>query len=257
MGGDIWLDEDYDSGIENYPGSRFVVDLNVSQSSIDDLGDNVGSPSFADTAPASLQQGGGNGASGAAQEQMGSSLERRELPETLSVLFVDDDTTVRKLFSRAVKRVASNWTVREASNGETALKFAVEEQIHFDLIFMDMYMASVEKQLLGTETVRELRAKGIKSIICGVSANDMEEQFLEAGADAFMLKPFPCQKAPLEVELQRILWIRGDLPLPPIRRSSMPTNQENKGSARTGGRFSFSRISFSRKSFASKSSLQS
>jgi hypothetical protein len=58
---------------------------------------------------------------------------------------------------------------------------------------MDMYMASVEKQLLGTETVQALRSHGCKSRICGLSANDVEENFINAGADAFMFKvrPYP------------------------------------------------------------------
>ena len=55
-------------------------------------------------------------------------------------------------------------------------------------------MASVEKQLLGTETARALRSKGVTSIICGLSANDMQQQFLESGADTFLMKPFPCKK---------------------------------------------------------------
>jgi CheY-like chemotaxis protein len=33
----------------------------------------------------------------------------------------------------------------------------------YDLIFMDQHMASTEKQMLGTETVRALRAKGFKN----------------------------------------------------------------------------------------------
>jgi CheY-like chemotaxis protein len=127
-----------------------------------------------------------------------------ELPEELSMLFVDDDVIVRKLFCRAVKKVAPKWTVHEASNGETALRLVDAEQ--FDLIFVDMYMASVEKQLTGTETVRELRAKGVGSRICGFSANDMEAQFTQAGADAFLIKPFPCEKELLEKELKRILF---------------------------------------------------
>ena len=66
-------------------------------------------------------------------------------------------------------------------------------------------MASVEKQLLGTETVRALRSRGADSIICGLSANDMEQQFVEAGADCFLFKPFPCEKETLSVELLRVL----------------------------------------------------
>lgn len=50
-------------------------------------------------------------------------------------------------------------------------------------------MASVDKQLLGTETIRELRSKGVTSIMCGLSANDLEKPFLDAGADSFMMKP--------------------------------------------------------------------
>jgi DNA-binding response OmpR family regulator len=68
-----------------------------------------------------------------------------------------------------------------------------------------MYMASVEKQMLGTEAVQALRAKGVTSLICGLSANDKEDDFLAAGADAFTFKPFPCEKVALSKELLRIL----------------------------------------------------
>ena len=59
-------------------------------------------------------------------------------------------------------------------------------------------MASVEKSLLGTETTHALRAKGVTSRICGLSANEMKEGFLKNGANNFMLKPFPCEKNALE-----------------------------------------------------------
>jgi hypothetical protein len=66
-------------------------------------------------------------------------------------------------------------------------------------------MASVEKQLLGTETTLALRAKGVTSRICGLSANDMENAFFESGADAFLLKPIPSQKDALTKILLGIL----------------------------------------------------
>ena len=69
-------------------------------------------------------------------------------------------------------------------------------------------MASVERSLLGTETVREMRARGVGSRICGFSANDMETQFVAAGAEAFMIKPFPCDAEPLRNELIRILYTK-------------------------------------------------
>jgi CheY-like chemotaxis protein len=89
------------------------------------------------------------------------------------------------------------------ANGETALRLVASQE--FDLIFMDQYMASVEKQLLGSQTTRALRAKGISSIICGLSANDARDTFIKAGADDFIVKPFPCEKGALTRMLLRIL----------------------------------------------------
>jgi len=65
-------------------------------------------------------------------------------------------------------------------------------------------MASVEKQLLGTETVVALRAKNVHCRICGLSANDLATTFLNAGADFFLLKPIPVDKDSLKRELRRI-----------------------------------------------------
>mmetsp|Transcript_42487 Transcript_42487/g.102348 ORF Transcript_42487/g.102348 Transcript_42487/m.102348 type:complete len:947 (+) Transcript_42487:339-3179(+) len=177
MHGEISLDESYDSGIPGNLGTRFVV--NLKQEAIDahtlhDY-DRVGTKSVdgtGDTHPLD-------------DEEMLSVP--ADLPESLSVLFVDDDAILRKLFKRTLLTVAPQWKIREASNGETALQL-VENNEHFDLIFMDMYMASVEKQLLGTEAVRELRNRGINARICGLSANDKESDFIEAGADAFSFK---------------------------------------------------------------------
>lgn len=130
--------------------------------------------------------------------------EHQKLPDELSVLFVDDDLVLRKLFTRSLRKVAPGWKVREAATGETALQLVDSET--FDLIFMDMYMASVEKRLLGTETVVALRAKGIRSRIVGLSANNVEDQFFQAGADSFLSNPFPCDSATLNQELIRVLF---------------------------------------------------
>ena len=67
-----------------------------------------------------------------------------------------------------------------------------------------MYMAGAEPALSGTETVEELRSRGVNCILCGLSANDMEKEFLEAGANCFLLKPLPCEPQALEEELLRI-----------------------------------------------------
>jgi len=148
-----------------------------------------------------------------------------ELPKNLSVLFVDDDMVLRKLFSRTLRKINPTWKCKEASSGEMAIELISsnaecsqgfqdehdevkreEGDCGFDLIFMDQYMASVQKQLLGTETVRKIRANGFqRPIICGLSANDVEVAFYHAGSDAFMFKPFPCKKDELEKELLKVL----------------------------------------------------
>ena len=139
-----------------------------------------------------------------------------ELPSRLRVLFVDDDATLRKLFARSIRRLAPEWELQEAPNGETALELVKmnnsDKEPYYDLIFVDMYMASTsqKKQLLGTETVTLLRKECINSndkscIICGLSANDLEEQFLDAGANTFVLKPFPCKKDEMRREMLRVL----------------------------------------------------
>jgi signal transduction histidine kinase/CheY-like chemotaxis protein len=189
--GDIWLDESYDSGVKDSPGASFVIRLNTP-------------PLSSDAILQSSSKGGPNSSGEFIQSENDTiSTKVVKLPENLSVLFVDDDLVLRKLFSRSVTKAAPTWKIQDAANGETALRLVDSEA--YDLIFMDQHMASTEKQLLGTETVRALRAKGFKSTICGLSANDIEQSFMSAGADCFILKPIPCDRSRLEAVLDEIL----------------------------------------------------
>ena len=195
LGGTIFLDNDWHSGIDGCPGARFVVELKAepvdtaiapSKNPVNDE-KNDKNPDMVSSTPGD------------------STVSVEELPLEYRILFVDDDMILRRLFTRSVKRVAPSWTVQESANGETAIRLVTEEGKDFDLIFIDQYMAGVERQLLGTETARALRSKGFQGIICGLSANEMEEPFLASGADAFSLKPFPCEKEMLKIELRRII----------------------------------------------------
>ena len=58
----------------------------------------------------------------------------------------------------------------------------------------------------GTEAVAALRNKGVTCRICGLSANDKEQEFFDAGADAFMFKPFPCDEISMTNALRRVLY---------------------------------------------------
>jgi signal transduction histidine kinase len=197
LNGDIRLDESFHSGVEGYPGTRFVIDLNVPPMAVDQY---LQTDENGATKKESDKERGNEDV-----PKSGDSLEEqtKELPGSLSLLFVDDDMILRKLFTRSVRKIVQGWNIQEASNGETAVRMCEDQ--NFDVIFIDQYMASVEKQMLGTETTRALRAKGVTSRICGLSANDVEQGFLNAGADLFMIKPLPCQADLLRTELFRIL----------------------------------------------------
>jgi signal transduction histidine kinase/FixJ family two-component response regulator len=201
MGGSICLDESYDSGIPGCPGARITFCLNAPEVTASSTTDEF---SGFETEPI-VQSSRPTGMSVHHAHEETPSI---HLSENLSVLFVDDDAILRKLFTRVIKTVAPTWKIREASNGETALRLTDTDT--FDIIFMDMYMASVEKQLLGTDSVAALRVKGVTSCICGLSANDKEKEFMEAGADAFLFKPFPCEERALKRELIRILRLKED-----------------------------------------------
>jgi len=253
MGADIWLDETFQSGVDGCPGTRFVMRLNQPALAVEQHDNDSSSNANVEAAAAaaseeektSLLLEEGETTTAASSSALGVSFgeqrlqqqqqQQQTLPEALSVLFVDDDTIIRKMFRRSLKRAAPDWKFEEASNGETALRLT--ETNTFDIIFMDQYvssvgyvvfsvylctflllshfppcfnrqMASIEKQLLGTETVHAMRSRGVDCIICGLSANDMEDQFLRAGANCFLFKPFPCEKDPLTCEIFRILGSR-------------------------------------------------
>lgn len=234
MGGAIWLDDTYDSGVEGRPGSRFVIDLCSPPMYLDEKSE--------ETDDVDAKSTNSCGKIGGVVEELGgstvstkgilssvfpapmkttletSAAQQQSLPPSLSVMFVDDDPILRKLLVRGVRAIAPGWEIQEAASGETALRLAAtsdgdddegkeesKNPMKYDLIFMDQYMASMEKQLLGTETTHSLRSQGVKSIICGLSANDIADDFFAAGANAFICKPMPVKKDVLRHLLLEIL----------------------------------------------------
>ena len=49
-----------------------------------------------------------------------------------------------------------------------------------------------------------MRSRGVTCTLCGLSANDMEREFKEAGADQFMLKPLPFERQTLQKSLLQV-----------------------------------------------------
>jgi CheY-like chemotaxis protein len=200
MGGEIYLDDSYDSGFKGHPGARIVINLKQNPEYTSD-------PVLLASDHDSETDVESNFARGSSR-LFSSGLDEHvvALPEGMSVLFVDDDRILRKQGVRAMERIAPSWKCREAASGETALQIVEEES--FDFIFMDQYMTSVEQSMKGTETARALRARGVKSIIMGLSGNDMREAFLSAGADAFHIKPLPCRENELRKVLVELLTLK-------------------------------------------------
>jgi len=115
LGGTIWLDGTFASGVDGYPGTRFVIDLNSPAMDSHGSDPNLFQPWR--------------------EEDSACPITDSKLPKELSVLFVDDDSVLRRLFTRAVRKVEPGWLVDESPDGETAL-YRVD-QTPYDLIFMD------------------------------------------------------------------------------------------------------------------------
>jgi two-component system cell cycle response regulator DivK len=118
-----------------------------------------------------------------------------------TVLVVDDSAD-----TRAVLRRTLGWRgyrVLEAADGRQAVEAAVRERP--DLILMDLNMPVMDG-LAATEQIRELREKCGDVPIVAVTAFDtygMKEAALEAGCDAYLLKPLALDE--LEAVVERLL----------------------------------------------------
>jgi DNA-binding response OmpR family regulator len=103
------------------------------------------------------------------------------------VLVADDDPDILELVSLTLER--DGYEVAQARNGEEALRIAGEREPH--LAVLDMMMPGID----GCEVTRRLRAGGgprrIPVLILTAFAEDSHAALaLDAGADAYMKKPF-------------------------------------------------------------------
>jgi two-component system response regulator ResD len=102
---------------------------------------------------------------------------------TRLVLVVDDDDMIRRLV-RAVLE-ADEFDVVEARDGETALRLA--SQTRPAVVVLDVMMPGLD----GVEVCRRLDHERVKVVV--LTARDdpgLEKECRDAGADAFLTKPF-------------------------------------------------------------------
>ena len=104
-----------------------------------------------------------------------------------SVLVAEDSADTRAVLSRVL--TSFGYHVVEAADGEAAVEAA--RRVCPDLVLMDLNMPVMDG-LAATERIRQLRDECGNIPIVAVTAFDtygMREAALEAGCDAYLLKP--------------------------------------------------------------------
>jgi CheY-like chemotaxis protein len=115
------------------------------------------------------------------------------LQDELKILLIDDIKMNRTMLRRRImKGIAPNCVITEASTGEEALEIC--SKATFDVIVVDQYMQEAGGMMVGTDVVGAMRQSKIESIIIGCSGNDIDDLFLDAGADWVWKKPVPSNK---------------------------------------------------------------
>ncbi|MBI5212137.1 MAG: response regulator [Nitrospirae bacterium] len=98
------------------------------------------------------------------------------------VLVIDDDEAVRRLLSDVLG--LHEFVVCAVHNGLFALHILEKED--FDIIITDYSMPEID----GVALTKIMRSRCPKSFIIGISADCDERDFLNAGANVFLRKPF-------------------------------------------------------------------
>jgi DNA-binding response OmpR family regulator len=106
------------------------------------------------------------------------------MPETSTILLVDDEDSVQKLLTYPLER--EGFRVVHARDGEEALKRFAEQ--HIDLVVLDLMLPKLD----GLEVCKRLRAESSVPIIMLTARDDELDKVLglELGADDYITKPF-------------------------------------------------------------------
>jgi two-component system response regulator ResD len=99
------------------------------------------------------------------------------------VLIVDDDDMIRRLVRTVLE--ADEFEVVEARDGESALRLATDA--HPAVVVLDIMMPGLD----GVEVCRRLDHQRVKVIVLTARDEpDLEKDCRQAGANAFVTKPF-------------------------------------------------------------------
>ena len=107
----------------------------------------------------------------------------------ISVLFVDDNESIRKLYQRLLEKHVNNFYI--ARNGHNGLELYKENKP--DLVITDINMPIMD----GLEMVREIKNIDPNAKIVVMSAYSVKENFIESinlGVDGYLMKPVEAKK---------------------------------------------------------------
>src|SRR5881409_2667062 len=106
------------------------------------------------------------------------------MPDSSTILLVDDEDAVQKLLAYPLER--DGFRVVQARDGEEALARFAEE--HFALVVLDLMLPKLD----GLEVCKRLRASSSVPIIMLTARDDELDKVvgLELGADDYITKPF-------------------------------------------------------------------
>jgi len=106
------------------------------------------------------------------------------MPDSSTILLVDDEDSVQKLLAYPLER--EGFRVLQAWDGEEALERFAEEKV--DLVVLDLMLPKLD----GLEVCKRLRAESEVPIIMLTARDDELDKVvgLELGADDYITKPF-------------------------------------------------------------------
>lgn len=106
------------------------------------------------------------------------------------IMIVDDDRTTVKLLQTLLE--LDGYEVSVAGRGADVLPIA--EKVVPDIFLMDYHLSDMD----GVDVLREMRAGGtfVNTPIIITSGLDVEAEVMEAGATAFLVKPFEPEDLP-------------------------------------------------------------
>jgi DNA-binding response OmpR family regulator len=105
------------------------------------------------------------------------------MPPARTALVVDDEDVIRRLVRTVLE--ADDYEVVEAADGIAALEIASRD--HPSVVVLDVMMPDVD----GVEVCRRLDHNTIKVVmLTAKDDHDLEARCRNAGADAFLTKPF-------------------------------------------------------------------